>query len=152
MGSKLGKELAQRDVFVRRPGKLAALIANQWTWAEDNSNPGAGDIRVQARRLALRVLWAGCWTDTTTRAAALAVVSVVVERGAYSFDRSVRFLAAETGVVDVKTISKARKTLAELGLIEVDGRGLPSAHPGVNPNGGQEGEKPYKQTTAVIYL
>ena len=126
--SHLGELLLESTEFTGKPGKLKSFLRARYLYAEEIYEPyGGGDIREQARELMLRVLWADCWPSgkqgTSVRAVALALVAVVIERGAYSFDCSARWLAAQAGLPDPKKASEARKALAELGLIEVTGKG-----------------------------
>lgn len=127
--SALGSQLADRSEFNGKPGKLDAFLAARWQWAEDHFEPATGSadvIRSRARELMIRVFlaeWPPGQTGITQRMVALALVSVAVERGAYSFDCSVRFLAAKAGVSDIESVSKARKALADRELIELVGRG-----------------------------
>ncbi|GAB3228731.1 hypothetical protein [Mycolicibacterium hippocampi] len=128
--SDLGRQLRDRSEFDRVPSNLDKLLSRQWEWAQDIYEPpvavdGVRSIQDRARQLMCRVLFAS-WPSRegiTHRMAALALVSVAVDRGAYSFDCSARFLAATAGIQHPKNASRALRALADRGLITLTGRG-----------------------------
>ncbi|WP_157171802.1 hypothetical protein [Nocardia higoensis] len=128
LSSPYGEMLQERKEFQRAPHKLDALLAKQWEFAEDIYRPGsAAEIRDRARCLYWRVLTWGEWSSgkrgNNVRVAALSLVSLAAERGAYSFDCSARFLSGLAGFTKPETASAALKAVADTGLIELSGEG-----------------------------
>lgn len=119
-GSAIHEELIAR-------GEQWGLLAKQWAYAETTfeSYAGTGGIRERAEALYYRVLTAdfgGGQKAITAKMVALAAVTLAWQRGAYTFNWSVRFGSYRSGVADIKNVSEANSLLLKLGLFTDLGR------------------------------
>lgn len=114
----------------KRAGRTwRTLLHRQWEWAEENYEAPKGskaDVQRKALALTERVFLAD-WGDdkhkTERRMAALAVCGVAVDRGAWTFPVSARFLAVAAGISNSELVGSLRYDLAESGLLEITGTG-----------------------------
>ena len=146
LGSNLGARLRDSYEYTTDPASHGISAEAIPLRGGDQRRHRRRDIRGRAERLALRVLWSE-WPDTTTRVVGLALVGIVIERGAYTFDCSARFLAAQAGIADPEIVSRARRSLTDLRLITVTGKGRALRRVRVDLDW-CVGQKTYKQITA----
>lgn len=123
-GSLLGDRLRSSDGF-NRAREIPRVMSRVWEWCQERYEPGSREeIRDRATDLWFRVLF-GEWPSDANgirqRAVALALVRVAVERGAYSFPCSARWLAVEAGISDLTKVSACRNALEASGMITVTG-------------------------------
>jgi DNA-binding transcriptional regulator YhcF (GntR family) len=107
----------------KQADKVSRMIQGRWEFAEDHFEEGSIDlVREAASDLHERIFWThfpSGQAGISQRLVALAFARHAVKHGAYTFNASVRYLSQESGVSDIKVVSKARTALQELGLIEV---------------------------------
>lgn len=122
--SKLAQMMYSRPDYIgpHREGKLLTFAEERWAYAEAKFIPGtAAGVREKLEPLPDKVLNAGCWSPgaagVSERLAALGVLRVAIERGAYTFNVSVRFLCLEAGLASIDTAHRALRALVDVGLI-----------------------------------
>lgn len=123
LDSPLADAVQDRDRSPNTLDELESLARSHgWGFAVDHYTPGTREgvtswVEAMVPRVFAYRNWSKGPRGITERKAALAVLRVGAERGAWTFNISERFLSAEADIADRETARGALKKLVEIGFI-----------------------------------
>ncbi|MBW0114929.1 hypothetical protein [Pseudonocardia abyssalis] len=122
--SPLAEAVLDRERSPNTLDELESLaMSHGWEFAQDHYTPGTREgvtswVEAQAPRVFGYRNWSKGQKGISERKAALAILRVGAERGAWTFNISERFLSAEADIADREAARAALKKLVEIGFIQ----------------------------------